>query len=548
MDVFKAVQNYITKMTSEVTGMKVLLLDKETTSIISAVFTQSQLLSKEIYLIDRIDNQQRDKMRHIKCISFCRPTQQSVQFVIDELRDPCYGEYYLYFSNALQKSTIERLAEADVHECVREVQEYFADYIAVNHDLFQLGVSAPTQPLYAELTPTWNQNTLSRVTEGITSCLLSLKKKPLIRYERNSTFCRKLAQEVLYSIQTEGPLYDFKKPDTPPIVLLLDRRNDPITPLLNQWTYQAMIHEILGIDNGRVDLSHVPGINPENKQVVLSVEHDPFYKANMFLNLGDLGANIKSYVSEYQSKHHSTKNIESISDMKKFVEEYPDFQKLSGNVSKHVSLVSELSSRVDKGKLLEYGELEQTLACTESFDQHSKQLTKIVSDSQVDDDTKLRLILLYALRYEKTQGNQIQTFVNLLKQSNTDPQKIQLVEDMLVYSPASFRLEDIFLNNDLLARTKNVLKGLKGVENVYTQHSPRLVQILNDLVKGKLKDTDYPFFEGMTRDKPQDVFVFIVGGVTLAEAREVSLFNQQNAGTRIVLGGNCIINTREYLS
>ena len=34
-------------------------------------------------------------------------------------------------------------------------------------------------------------------------------------------------------------------------VLILDRRDDPVTPLLNCWTYQAMIHELLGIKNNR---------------------------------------------------------------------------------------------------------------------------------------------------------------------------------------------------------------------------------------------------------------------------------------------------------
>lgn len=31
------------------------------------------------------------------------------------------------------------------------------------------------------------------------------------------------------------------------MVLILDRREDPITPLLNQWTYQAMLHELIGL-------------------------------------------------------------------------------------------------------------------------------------------------------------------------------------------------------------------------------------------------------------------------------------------------------------
>jgi hypothetical protein len=69
MDVLKAVQTYINKMITEVSGMKVLLLDAHTVSrasctpdqayqqtpIVSLVTTQSELLAHEVYLTDRID-------------------------------------------------------------------------------------------------------------------------------------------------------------------------------------------------------------------------------------------------------------------------------------------------------------------------------------------------------------------------------------------------------------------------------------------------------------------------------------------------------------
>jgi vacuolar protein sorting-associated protein 45 len=33
-----------------------------------------------------------------------------------------------------------------------------------------------------------------------------------------------------------------------------------VTPLLSQWTFQAMVHELIGIDANRVDLKDVPGV------------------------------------------------------------------------------------------------------------------------------------------------------------------------------------------------------------------------------------------------------------------------------------------------
>lgn len=69
-------------------------------------------------------------------------------------------------------------------------------------------------------------------------------------------------------------------------------------------------------------------------------------------------------MQSYQS--HSLANpssqIQSISDMKSFIEEYPEFRKLGGNVSKHVAIVGEISRLVARDKLLDIGEVEQGLA------------------------------------------------------------------------------------------------------------------------------------------------------------------------------------------
>lgn len=52
--------------------------------------------------------------------------------------------------------------------------------------------------------------------------------------------------------------------------------------------------------------------------------------------------------------------------MKRFVEEYPEFKRLGGNVTKHVTLVGELSRLVERDNLLGVSEVEQSLASQES--------------------------------------------------------------------------------------------------------------------------------------------------------------------------------------
>lgn len=42
--------------------------------------------------------------------------------------------------------------------------------------------------------------------------------------------------------EKEKPLFDFRKSELAPLLLVIDRRDDPVTPLLNQWTYQVDIN------------------------------------------------------------------------------------------------------------------------------------------------------------------------------------------------------------------------------------------------------------------------------------------------------------------
>ena len=112
---------------------------------------------------------------------------------------------------------------------------------------------------------------------------------------------------------------------------------------------------------------------PADKQdIVLSASSDPFFSQHLFANFGDLGAAIATYVSDYQTRNSSlggkasSTRIETVADMKRFVEEYPEFRKLGGNVTKHVTLVGELSRLVERDDLLAISEVEQSLASQES--------------------------------------------------------------------------------------------------------------------------------------------------------------------------------------
>ena len=55
--------------------------------------------------------------------------------------------FYLDFTNFIEMSDVKSLAEADEYECVRVVQEYYADYLAINPHLYSLNLPNTYQVL-----------------------------------------------------------------------------------------------------------------------------------------------------------------------------------------------------------------------------------------------------------------------------------------------------------------------------------------------------------------------------------------------------------------
>uniref|UniRef100_A0AAR2KS90 Vacuolar protein sorting-associated protein 45 n=1 Tax=Pygocentrus nattereri TaxID=42514 RepID=A0AAR2KS90_PYGNA len=420
MNVTLAVKQYISKMIeSSGPGMKVLLMDKETTSIVSMVYTQSEILQKEVYLFERIDSQNRDNMKHLKAICFLRPTKENVENLIQELRRPKYSVYFIYFSNVISKSEVKALAEADEQEVVAEVQQI---------------------------------------------------------------------------ITKEYELFDFRKTEVPPLLLILDRSDDAITPLLNQWTYQAMVHELLCLNNNRIDLSRVPGINKDLKEVVLSAENDEFYANNLYLNFGEIGTNIKNLMEDFQKKRpKGQQKLESITDMKAFVDNYPQFKKMSGTVSKHVTVVGELSRLVSERQLMEVSEVEQELACQNDHSNAQQNVRRLLQNPRVSELDAVRLVMLYALRYERHSSSILSSLMEELNRRGVSEKYRKIVQAMIDYGGKRVRGSDLITPTDAVAITKQFFKGLKGVENVYTQHQPLLHDTLDQLIKGRLKDSQFPY-------------------------------------------------------
>jgi vacuolar protein sorting-associated protein 45 len=551
LSLFKYFDDYFDKMIDESKDLKCLILDEETTGIISLVSSQSQILKKGVYLIEKIEKASKEKLRHLNAFFFVRPTEANINSIIRELKEARFKDYYLFFSNSLNSVQLEKLAEADDSNLIKKIYELFADFYALNQDLFVLNVFNTTG--FTRPSQDWGELDVSlfeRMSQGLLSVLFATKRMPQIRYLNSSETCQKLATKLtarLREEEKESPM-SFSK-DSRTLLLILDRREDPITPLLNQWTYQAMLHELIGIHNNRIDLKKDKSFASKHDETefVISSHQDKFFADNMYKNFGDLADSIKKFIDDYtNTKKQSEKKIESLDDMQKIIDSIPELTRQSGNLNKHTTLSCEISKLIKERNVMSISEVEQDIACKDSRSQHLQNVMEILNGNFERFD-KLKLVVLYALKYEED----LQGIQKLKEKLRTDPllvDKIGLIDAALKYSSKSQRSGDLFGNKDFFGVVNKKIKGaMKDVPNVFTQHRPYLMNLIDKINNKNLKETEYPS-TGLNsfKEKPYEIIIFIVGGATFEEAREIAELNSK--GSTIILGGTHMVNSKTMLA
>jgi len=221
-------------------------------------------------------------------------------------------------------------------------------------------------------------------------------------------------------------------------------------------------------------------------------------------------------------------------------------------MSQHIALLDEMSRLIEKRDLMTVSMVEQNLACNNDPSNHYKELTDLFSSPKIDKNDKIRLLMIYALRYENSSSSKITELIDLLFQNGVDRESIALVGALKRYAGSAQRTGDLFGNKDLITIVaKSLQKGLQGARNIYTQHQPFIIEILTELLRGGLKESEFPLMGGpgqLSKEKPQDIIVFIAGGATYEEALHIAQFNQTTPNVRVVLGGSTIHNSQSFLA
>lgn len=172
-----------------------------------------------------------------------------------------------------------------------------------------------------------------------------------------------------------------KPPRQPPqpraTLLIVDRSIDPAAPLLHEFTYQAMINDLLPVEETEnhmgikysYEYTQADG-SMDSKDVILD-EEDNVYKSIRHMHIAECTNHLVEKFNEFLSQNKAATNdrsteapkdsTKSLKDMKEMLTNLPQFQDLKAKYSAHLSIAQECMSYFERHKLNSVGNLEQVI-------------------------------------------------------------------------------------------------------------------------------------------------------------------------------------------
>ncbi|MCO5559681.1 hypothetical protein L7F22_013282 [Adiantum nelumboides] len=309
----------------------------------------------------------------------------------------------------------------------------------------------------------------------------------------------KLAAVLWDRLQKYKGLSGFPQEETCEL-LIVDRSIDPIAPIIHEWTYDAMCHDLLNMEGNKYVYEITTSAGRTDRKEVLLEEHDPVWAELRHLHIAAVNKKLDEKMTTLKEKNKAAQirlgsregQELTTRDMQKMVQALPQFREQIEKLSLHIDIATKLNAKIAELCLREVGTLEQELIFG---DASSKELINILTTNEnLTKENKLRLLMIYAASHpEKLDAAKRLQWMKLARLTEEDMNPVVNMEYMGVSvskkQPGGFSLKFGTRKKRGLRREKN------QDEEVYdlARFCPMIQEVLEDLAKGDLSKEEYPY-------------------------------------------------------
>ncbi|KAJ1813697.1 syntaxin binding protein 1, partial [Coemansia sp. RSA 2599] len=543
---------------------KIVVVDKRSLVVLNDMLKLSEILEHDVFRIDKIENKRKEEPT-MEALYFLTPSKQSIVSLIEDFampssshgapggghrgpggassrKQPQYRAAHIYFTSELSDSMLRMIKSAGIASYVKALNELCIEY--ETHDQYVFLTELANRPLYRLYSPIMSKgitDELELISKKLANVCCVLKENPVVRYllldqdVYGDTKARPLAflfhtemervREALPKDQDDGG-----RPQTE--LIIVDRSADPFAPILHEFTYEAMVYDLLDIEDGNkyVYTAKLANGTEEEKTVVLD-ESDSIWQEFRFQHISEaqegIGQKFQQLVDSNKSivAMQAGQNLD-LTRLRDVVSTMPQFKEQVSLISAHIDIMEKCMEQFKKRGLEELGLLEQDLvtgakASGDKYTTGDIDIAYVLNNPDIEPRDKLRALLLFFIANPSLTEPERQKLAQLAKFSREAREAIRNMGIVIRWSHALDLLKQIKQKPGQAAKasSKWSLSGIRGAkaqdddeETPYdlSRYTPGFKNVLECSLEGNLSEDLFPYV--VPPERPRNSSPFAAAG------------------------------------
>ncbi|KAI8897921.1 Sec1-like protein [Globomyces pollinis-pini] len=438
-------------------------------------------------------NDKRSKDLKSMAIYLIASNNQNINTIINDSNNSLYQECFIITLN----HTPDHLANNLKSSKVASIIKGWIDNAEFNFNIFDsrsfhFNINHPSKLLYINQPLQDLDDHLDSYADKMMAVLTVLHQTPIIKYYDPFSTGTCLAARLAWRLQKKLDLMELPKvlpnDDKKNVdFIIIDRSSDPFSPLIHSYYYESSIHDLLNVD----DFKRI-GLNPDNpnENIMTLTENDQFYAKlrhtqvhqihDEILKLINENPAAKAYFDSLNSQIPTKPNGDALASISGLMDQtlsIPEGQK----IMEHKRLSDALASAIVNKQVALFAGLEQDISLNVATDPH-KELQKLLLNDKIDVDDKLRLFLVYFIRYLFTKPEIIQAAQDQLGQVAVDG--MEGIQVLFGKKPRP--------QNENHPEYRYTYKGWKSLNNIPKQASDEYEPVIGKIIEDILKNDGSP--------------------------------------------------------